>query len=37
LTTALRVAESADRTPPASAYEIYEEGRKKVAAALATA
>jgi photosystem II stability/assembly factor-like uncharacterized protein len=31
LVTALQVAESADRTPPASAYQILEEVRKKLA------
>ena len=31
LVTALQVAESADRTPPASAYQILEDVRKKLA------
>ncbi len=35
LTTALRVAESADRTPPATAYQIYEEKRKELEGVLA--
>jgi hypothetical protein len=35
LTTALRVAESADRTPPATAYQIFEEKNKDLQAVLA--
>ena len=35
LTTALRVAESADRTPPATAYQIFEEKRKELEGVLA--